>query len=200
MDKRNLCDIARLLFEDEENRDAAYSAFTMGAQFMHDRLTWLIGEAAQSDDGTIDPAFLDWIARDLHYAQHRAPQWETKAPEPKRPEEPPPPLPVRGRNVMSDRRDGEAYAIFGEGWNPDRFWHLWALFERDIMPNDMPIEARNHMRGTFLAGIGATFWDIARAYTKAANARNPEAFRIYLRDFRRSLERVMQPANAKDMH
>jgi hypothetical protein len=199
MDKRNLCEVARELFEYESERDDGYMCFIMGAAFMHGRLTWLISEASHRDDNLVDPGFLDWIEKDLKFAQNVRPAWQHAAAEPAH-IEPPPPLPVRARNVLSDRRDDNAYAIFGEGWNPDRFAHMWRMFERDVISDALPPEAREHIRGTFLAGIGAAFWDIARIYTKAANAKNPEAFRIYLRDFRRSLERVTQPADANKMH
>jgi hypothetical protein len=190
------------MFEDDDNRDDNYLHFVMGCALMHERLTALIVEASQREDNMHDPAWLDWIEKDLRFAQRVGPQWskmrDPLAAYPLHVE--PPALPVRARNVLSDRRDDQTYAIFGEGWNPDRFAHLWRMFERDILPASVPFEVREHMRGTFLSGIGAAFWDIARAYTKAANAKNPEAFRRYLRDFRRSLERVTQPADANKMH
>jgi hypothetical protein len=198
MDKRNLCEVARELFEHEENREGDYMAFVMGAAFMHERLTWLISEATTRDDNMLDPSFLDWIEKDLKYAQRTGAAWESEPQPVYHPE--PPPLPVRARNVLSDRRADQAYAIFGEGWNPDRFAHFWHMFERDILPDGLDSEGRSKMRATFLAGISTAFYDIARIYVKAANAKNPEAFRIYLRDFRRSLERTMQPADARNMH
>jgi hypothetical protein len=202
MDKRNLCEVARELFEHEETRDADYLAFVMGAAFMHERLTWLISEATTRDDNMLDPAFLDWIEKDLKFAQRNAARWQSIQDERNRLMHTgePPALPVRARNVLSDRRADAAYEVFGDGWNPDRFAHFWHMFERDIMGDGVPDAARAHMKGTFLAGISTAFYDIARIYVKAANAKNPEAFRIYLRDFRRSLERVTQPADARNMH
>lgn len=201
MDNRNLCEIARELYEYEDSRESDYQAFVAGAAFMHDRLTWLISEATTRDDNMLDPAFLEWIDKDLKFAQQAQAQWQTRrnALAHGRESEPPP-LPGRARNVLSDRRNDAAYEMFGEGWNPDRFAHFWRMFERDIMQDGTPQTARDHMRTTFLAGISTAFYDIARIYVQAANARNPEAFRLYLRDFRRSLERVMQPADARNMH
>lgn len=199
MDKRNLCEVARALFELEESRDSEYSCFVMGAAFMHERLTWLIGEAASNEDGEIDASFLDWVEKDLKFAQRVPPKWQQKASE--RVGAEPPALPLRGRNVLSDKRgDDGRYAVFGEGFNPDRFAHFWRMFERDIMPGDMPAELKSHMKSTFLAGISTAFYDIARIYVMAANEKDPEAFRCYLRDFRRSIERSMQPANPNNMH
>jgi hypothetical protein len=205
MDNRNLCEIARELFEYEDSRESDYQAFIAGASFMHERLTWLISEASTRDDNMVDPGFLDWIDKDLKFAQQAAAKWQTR--QTRRngqalgmAEGEPPPLPGRARNVLSDRRNDAAYELFGEGWNPDRFAHFWRMFERDIMQEGTPPSARDHMRTTFLAGISTAFYDIARIYVQAANARNPEAFRLYLRDFRRSLERVTQPADARNMH
>lgn len=201
MDKRNLCEVARELFEYADNRDIDYSTFVMGAAFMHERLTWLIGEAAQSEDGAVDPAFLDWIADDVRYAQRHKARWEHKPPARAVVEETPPALPLRGRDVLSDRRGGDPnYAIFGKGFNPDRFEHFWRMFERDILPETMPDELRQHMKKTFLAGISTAFYDIAKIYVMASNASDPESFRCYLRDFRRSIERSLQPANPNNMH
>lgn len=199
MDKRNLCEIARELFEYEDSRESDYQAFVMGAAFMHERLTWLISEATTRDDNMLDPAFLDWIEKDLKFAQRVPARWETRR-KPQTDMDEPPAMPGRARGVLSDRRADSTYALFGDGWNPDRFAHFWRMFERDIMQEGTPAEVRAHMRTTFLAGISTAFYDIARIYVQAANAKNPEAFRLYLRDFRRSLERVMQPANARDMH
>jgi hypothetical protein len=202
MDKRNLCEIARELFEYEDSRDSDYQSFVMGAAFMHERLTWLISEATTRDDNMLDPAFLDWIEKDLRFAQKAGAAWQTRRSAMMHADAQgePPALPGRARNVLSDRRNDSAYELFGEGWNPDRFAHFWRMFERDIMQEGTPQTARDHMRTTFLAGISTAFYDIARIYVQAANARNPEAFRLYLRDFRRSLERVTQPADAKNMH
>lgn len=198
MDKRNLCDVARDLFEDETERETDYRNFLAGAAFMHGRLLWLIEEASHHDAG-IDPAMLDWIGSDLHWALTHAPDWLTQT-RPK-PSEGPPGMP-RARNVLSDReaRD-KAYALFGQGWNPDRFEQFWRMFKDNLIPEHTPPEVVQHMKGTYLAGISTAFYDIAKIYVQAANARDPEAFRIYLRDFRRSLERVMQaPADSSKMH
>jgi hypothetical protein len=201
MDHRNLSEVARELFEYDDTRASDYQAFIMGAAFMHERLTWLISEASTRDDNMLDPAMLDWIERDTRHAQRNAASWKTRTVPPRyQTLDEPPAMPVRARNVLSDRRADSAYAVFGEGWNPDRFAYMWRLFERDIMKEGTPQEVRDHMRTTFLAGISTAFYDIARIYVQAANARNPEAFRLYLRDFRRSLERVTQPANARNMH
>jgi hypothetical protein len=198
MDKRNLCEVARELFELEQARDSEYTCFVMGAAFMHERMTWLIDESCNTEDGQPDAQFLEWVEKDLKFAQRAAPRWQHK--EQGRAVGEPPALPLRGRNVLSDKREDDQYAVFGEGFNPDRFEHFWRMFERDIMPDSMPAASREHMKKTFLAGISTAFYDIARIYVMAANAKNPEAFRCYLRDFRRSIERSLQPVNPNNMH
>lgn len=193
MDRRNLCDIARALFEDEENRDALYRAFLAGSAFMHGRLMWLVQDATYTDDNSLDPAMLEWVAKDMEYALRAKPAWEGKE---NKPAVPP------ARNVLSDARVRDnLYAIFGKGWNPARFDEFWKMFQADIMDEATPPAAREHMKGTYLAGISTAFYDIAKAYVLASNAKDPEAFRLYLRDFRRSLERVTQaPKDNNHMH
>jgi hypothetical protein len=197
MDQRNLTNVARDMFEDDANgtRDDHYLHYVLGAQFMFERMHWLIGEASKSDDYVVDPGLLDWIERDTRYAVEQPPQWRTAAPvkQARQPE----PMP-RPRNVLSDK-DATAgdYSIFGEGWNPDRFALFWDQMQRDLIPEGCPQAAVDSMRATFLAGISTCFYDIAKVYVKAANAREPQAFRLYLRDFRRSLEKYIASRNGE---
>jgi len=202
MDKRNLAVVARDLFEDEPDRtrEDHYLHYVLGAQFMFDRMHWLIGEASQSEDYTVDPGLLDWIERDVKYAIEHNPRWQTQA-KPANPAPPPAnqpePMP-RPRNVLSDK-DASAgdYSLFGEGWNPDRFATFWDQMRHDLLPDNCPQAAVDSMRATFLAGISTCFYDIAKIYVKASNAREPQLFRLYLRDFRRSLEKHIATRNGE---
>jgi hypothetical protein len=188
------------MFEDEPHdaREDHYLHYVLGAQFMFERMHWLIGEASQSADYVVDPGLLDWIERDTRYAVEHAPRWQTPgkpAPRAKQPQ--PEPMP-RPRNVLSDK-DASAgdFSLFGEGWNPDRFATFWDAMRRDLVPDGCPQAAVDSLHATFLAGISTCFYDIAKIYVRAANAREPQAFRLYLRDFRRSLEKHIATKNGE---
>ena len=201
MDQRNLANVARDMFEDDANgtRDDHYLHYVLGAQFMFERMHWLIGETAQSDDYVVDPGLLDWIERDTRYAVETAPRWRTqaRAPAAKPGKTEPEPMP-RPRNVLSDKDAGAGdYSLFGEGWNPDRFATFWDQMQRDLIPDGCPQAAVDSMRATFLAGISTCFYDIAKIYVKASNTRDPQSFRLYLRDFRRSLEKHIAARNGE---
>jgi hypothetical protein len=198
MDQRNLTNVACAMFEDEphETREDHYLHFVMGAQFMFERMHWMIGEASKTDDYVVDPGLLDWVERDTRFAVEQAPQWRTEA-KPVKQARQPEPMP-RPRNVLSDKdATADDYSLFGEGWNPDRFATFWDQMQRDLIPDGCPQAAVDSVRATFLAGISTCFYDIAKVYVKAANAREPQAFRLYLRDFRRSLEKYIASRNGE---
>ena len=217
MDTKNVAEVARDMYEYENTREELYLAFMDGARFLHARMCAVIAEASLSEDGACDPGLLDWIRADLAFALAEAPRWITGPHKPPRTRET---LAVEQQrieqhterrnhlahahqhaNVLSDKSaKDKAYATFGEGWNPSRWDTLWKMFEEGAIPPETPPETRRHMEGTFFGGISSAFYDIAKAYTLACERKDAEIFRLYLRDFRRSLERRMQPVNPASMH
>lgn len=209
MDTKNVAEVARDMYEYENTREELYLAFMDGARFMHTRMCAVIAEASVSEDGACDPGLLDWIRADLAFSVSEAPRWLTRPPKPPRTRADIPPGPVedarqlhaaRSANVLSDKQADKRHPEFGEGWNPSRFDALWHAFEQRVIPEVVTPEVRRHMEGTFFGGISSAFYDIAKAYTLACERKDAELFRLYLRDFRRSLERRMQPANPSNMH
>ena len=191
MDNRSIQEVARENFEDCPPRDAQYEAFMEGAMFMHARMVAIIADASRYDDNAVDPGLLEWARADLAWGATHGPQWHTvhRPPKPAR-QAPPPPPPEPVVRTVTKTKD----------WNPDRFDELWALFKSELIKPDTLPEVVAHMQGTFLAGIANAFYDIARVYERAASEHNGELFRLYMRDFRRSLERRMVGADTSHLH
>lgn len=195
MDNRSIQEVARDSFEESAARDAQYEAFVEGAMFMHTRMVAIIADASRYDDNAVDPGLLEWARADLAWGATHGPRWHTVQAPPRRQPTPPEPVKAPAPTTPTVRTVPKS-----KDWNPDRFDALWQLLRAEVVKPETPGEAVAHLQTTFLTGVANAFYDIARMYERAATDNNAELFRLYLRDFRRSLERRMVGADPSQLH